>query len=710
LALVVIAGCGAGAALAPLSDFSSYTPPEAMAQRMEEAQRVSADELAKKHAVRFSALGYQPRSAANLDCIQKQPAAKLDALELKMLEQNGFVTSRDRPYASFALGHLALYKQDLPIFISADAILHAWHRAYDDLLVEVEKELFKDALDRYLERVRLGIDKTGAPRHTRAHLDTYLAVAHSLLRDKTVAVTSGGSQDQVEKLLALARAAQGSQKVPLFGRLREVDFSQFKPRGHYEKHPELIPYFRAMIWLGQTDFRAIETDENANTHFRRIDFDAFVAAREAMDEKALELWRGIDRLVSFFIGRHDSMTPEGLDRLARELGARGITDLYRRSDRDVEQAFRRSGLGKQQIMGHIYWKQPNAPQLPLNTSLALFGQRYSLDSHALTSVTEDRVPGRDLPNSRDVAFATLGNDFAYSLAAPKDLQKPAYVSGLASMRVLADGQKEEFWKSSLYSTWIWSLRALSPDLERPPAAKVTRTDNWARRMLATQLASWSELRHDTILYAKQSYSAFILCEYPDAYVDPYPEFFRRLAAQADLGLSVAARASSVAITPEQSSLIERTRHYFAGAKRILDKLREMAERNASGKRVTKEQLEFVNDMIDRHVESGGGGCGPAPVTYDGWYRDLLNGADVTDADITVADVHTGQKGILHVGKQLPRRMVVTVDWPDGVRAYAGVVFSFHEVTSSVRISDSEWARMTPPDPEWLAPVVAHAKR
>ena len=210
------------------------------------------------------------------------------------------------------------------------------------------------------------------------------------------------------------------------------------------------------------------------------------------------------------------------------------------------------------------------------------------------------------------------------------------------------------------------------------------------------------------MYAKQSYSEDSTCEYPDAYVDPYPEFFRRLAAQADLGLSVVTQASWVAGTAEQKSLIERARHYFAGAKRILDKLTQMAERNASGKRVTKEQLDFVNDMIDRHVSSNDG-CGPAPVTYDGWYRDLLNGADVTDPDITVADVHTGKTGILHVGKQRPRRIVVTVDWPDGVRAYAGVVYSFHEVTLPTRISDSEWARRRPPDPAWLAPIVAHAK-
>ena len=35
---------------------------------------------------------------------------------------------------------------------------------------------------------------------------------------------------------------------------------------------------------------------------------------------------------------------------------------------------------------------------------------------------------------------------------------------------------------------------------------VARTEAWGRRLLNTQLASWAQLRHDTILYAKQVYA------------------------------------------------------------------------------------------------------------------------------------------------------------------------------------------------------------
>ena len=68
---------------------------------------------------------------------------------------------------------------------------------------------------------------------------------------------------------------------------------------------------------------------------------------------------------------------------------------------------------------------------------------------------------------------------------------------------------------------VAALRGMAP-VETDGLPKSTRTEGWARRTLLTQLGSWSELRHDTILYAKQSYSTYVVCEFPDAYVDPYP--------------------------------------------------------------------------------------------------------------------------------------------------------------------------------------------
>ena len=36
------------------------------------------------------------------------------------------------------------------------------------------------------------------------------------------------------------------------------------------------------------------------------------------------------------------------------------------------------------------------------------------------------------------------------------------------------------------------------------------------------------MRHDNLLYAKQSYTGALACSYPCAYVEPFPEFFQCL--------------------------------------------------------------------------------------------------------------------------------------------------------------------------------------
>ena len=59
-----------------------------------------------------------------------------------------------------------------------------------------------------------------------------------------------------------------------------------------------------------------------------------------------------------------------------------------------------------------------------------------------------------------------------------------------------------------------SSRAASSSGSELPS--IALTEGWGRRLVNTQLGSWSELRHDTILYAKQSYTAGMVCEFPDA--------------------------------------------------------------------------------------------------------------------------------------------------------------------------------------------------
>ncbi len=60
-----------------------------------------------------------------------------------------------------------------------------------------------------------------------------------------------------------------------------------------------------------------------------------------------------------------------------------------------------------------------------------------------------------------------------------------------------------------------------------------QTTAWHHEKLNTQLTSWAQLRHDNILYGKQSYTGGTGCSYPYTYVEPYPELYAQLALFAE---------------------------------------------------------------------------------------------------------------------------------------------------------------------------------
>src|SRR5690606_18555389 len=80
---------------------------------------------------------------------------------------------------------------------------------------------------------------------TASDLNFYLGVAISLLNRKV----ASNEPEGVAQFVEAARKAQGIERRTLFGVPREIDFSQFTPRGHYAASDELTSYFQAMMWL-----------------------------------------------------------------------------------------------------------------------------------------------------------------------------------------------------------------------------------------------------------------------------------------------------------------------------------------------------------------------------------------------------------------------------------------------------------------------------
>jgi hypothetical protein len=680
----------------------------ALERRLAPLSAATSQSLLAAHSVQFqSELGYDPQAAAGLELIQSSALA-LTPEELTTLGANGFAVSKAHLFPNMAYGLKTIYAHDLPLYISIDPILDAVHNAYDKLLSSLESSVLRSDLELVLkgalERNAAGTQGLEA----RKDLDLYFSVALSLLRGEPVAPSGGADRETVETLVRMAREAKGITNVSLFGVARELDFTQFTPRGHYadSNNPYLQQYFRAMIWLGRTDFRLIETQPDGQRVFHRRQLMATLALRDAVSG-VLDPYRRVDEAISVFAGEHDYMQLAELDALLAELGP----DPALLPDQQIAQTIIDRGYGAQRISSQVKYKDRSTEEitLPLDRSFAFFGQRYSVDSHVFSEVTYDRVLRHDgnirlLPSSLDAAYAALGNDAALPLLVD-ELDKYAYAPQLESMRTLIDAHAPDLWQDNLYNLWLSTLRALSPSaaqLDELPT--VARTEAWSRRVLSTQLASWAQLRHDTVAYTKQSYTLIPTCEFPDVYVDPYPEAFARLALFAHKGRELLAKIRN----GQNAASLEHGTSYFKELESVANILRDMAEQQRAGTPFSAEQMAFVNQAVNDDIL----GCG-GPKAYSGWYARLMYEKEDPGMNAVIADVHTdpgdterpGQ--VLHAAAGLPRLMVVTVDTCNGPRAYAGLASTFHElVTDDVkRLTDAEWALQAPTatDVPWLAP-------
>jgi hypothetical protein len=711
-----------GQPVVPTPSDTRQTEFLALQASLASAETLDATSLASAHALPFaSTLGYDPLTATNLSLVQSG-SLQLTPGELSTLGKNGFVISQQRLFSGFADGYATIYSLDLPVFISADSILHALHRSYDKILAQIELEILRGELTAMFDGMRANLAAgalSGFGASAAADTDLYLAVAKSLLDGQAAAPVAGGDAATIQQLFDKAKAASGSQELVILGAARIVDFSQFTPRGHYLGVPELERYFRAMMWLGRMDLPILDVDPNTGaTIFRRRMLEAAVGFSILLDAATLAHWKHIDDTVRAFVGEPDAMEPPDVPRLLADLKVTTPAELAAIPDEQIAQAMVAGAYGQQAIASQIIISPPHTGTLPLAATYLLMGQRYVVDSYVFSNVVYDRSnrgpTKRMMPDPLDVAFAALGNDAAVPLLSSQ-LATYAYAPDLERTRRLVDAHGDTYWSANLYNAWLGTLRALSPTAAgladttaQLPA--VARTEPWSRRVLNTQLASWAELRHDTILYVKQSYTSGVMCEFPDAYVEPVPAFYDRLAVLAQKGADLVGSLDLSASATLGTSLPA----YFDNLAYVAHNLGALAQAQIAGTLPTADQMAFVNQVVKR----AGTMCGMPP-SYDGWYPTLFFAKNSGEFAPTIADVHTqptDESGnevgrVLHVGTGYARQLVVTIEACDGPRAYVGLASSYYETITQnyQRLNDNDWetalGKTGTTSPAWQATIL-----
>jgi len=632
-------------------------------------------------------------------------AYRFTSYEKSLASDHGFMVTERLHYPTYRKAFYDVYYRDLPLYISSDAILHAVHRSYDNILISLERSVFIPKLSRALTDMRTAIMNMPPQADPRVHqavvdADLYVTIARLLLNQtKSTPPIFSENLDDVMLIQQKIDALQMSP-IRLFSETpRDCDFSQFQVRGHYTDSEELMAYFRCMMWLGRSEIyitKPVGADpEPTDDDIRRQCMLAVLLANLTVSSGADAALNEMDRVLSAFVGEQDNLTLKELDVVIKQQGISGPASLL---DNAVWQAFQNAavaGGGGQSILSQLLYGDPTK----LNTikpaaAFMLMGQRFLLDSYVMGNVVYDKVDRRLMPSPLDVMFV-LGNDATAQLLTP-EIRNYNYASNIAGLRYLTNSLGDDYWNSSIYTGWLSSIRSLSPPLDRSSLPRYMQTGAWWQKTLNTQLTSWTELRHDNLLYGKQSYTGGLGCYYPAGYVEPVPHFYAQVE-------NLANRFADVLKTVDVGmDFNKQTIDYMISTLLLIanvsDRLESIANKELTGTPLNNDESDLFTNWLGK-----GGGCVD---TYLGTYTSMMYGVpweiSEDDPDYVVADVHTQPTdehgnmvgNVLHVGTgQINMALIIAVDPVDQcTTAYVGPVGSYYEnITSNFeRLTDEEW--------------------
>jgi len=626
----------------------------------------------------------------------------LSEAQRERLAEQGFVVNPGMEKEFFSLYEKARYDNE-PIFVTSDSLLHVYHLLFDKVLRTAEREYFIPLLRSLNQAMLAETDKQyqvlkDTPWEEAAQRTVAFIGVGSALLDAQVAVPDYAA-DLVDAELARIDEAGGLRHSPLFPGLENgEDYSQYIPRGHYTLSEELKAYFRIMMWYGRMTFRLKTADPEVGRAETRSGLLLVQALRNALVEgrPALEVWMDLYSPTVFFVGHSDDLLAtqymEVMDAVYGPWASAQELADEARLDQFIEQA---NTLPAPQILGMVIMDTDDVEET--TKGLRFMGQRFVPDAYIFRQLIYRNVGTREnrrgLPMGLDL-LAAMGSEQAYQhLDELGETSYENYPQQMEKVRGWLADLTVEDWTETLYNTWLYSFYPLLevPDEGYP---SFMQSPAWVDKQMNAVLGSWAELKHDTILYAKQVYAELGAGPPPpppippNGYVEPVPYFYARLAA-----LTAMTRSG----LEQRGLLSEVDSTNLAWLERMVLDFKVMAEKQLRGEPLTPEEYEKIR-------------------YYGGDLEHLTMAAADSDAEdpyapkfmdekpqaAVIADVATDPAPELvleeAVGRVNPIYVVVPMVDSQGnpyLQVAKGGVFSYYEFPwpMSDRLTDEKWRQM-----------------
>ena len=662
-------------------------------------------------------LNFKPadsKDVVNMDnLINPFQLKEFDSKLYNMLGRNGFAIVPAEHNQLFHVYEKNDYA-DFPSFVTTDLYLQLFHLYFDCVLRDVEEKhldslmiVFSSQME--AEMKTLTSSQDAEVKAAAEFGQAWFAVASWLFsHDKAPASAAKLNVPEAYKKMVMEEITKAfdaengySDMLEYFPPEEMFGYSLFRPRGHYTRSKVCSRYFRGMMWLQTAHFGT-----NKPSKMKQI---ALIANVFNQQPKLRDIYNKVSEPITYLMGTPDNVTILQVANRIKEMGLPIEQLLSSRKDmanltKDIEE------IAKRQM--RIELKKTRGSKYVVD----IMPQRYQPDAEALIATTDQDSPVslRPCPKGLDwMAVMGLPGAERILIDELKETQRwTGFPKALTTARKKAATTQ---WEACVANQWMYTLQSLGDTAQSLPY--FMQSPQWQKKNLNTALASWAELKHDAILYAKQP----MLAECGDGgpeppvvkgYVEPNVKFWEK-------AIALVTRMDKVLTT--YSLQTEKAKAVYERIKEMAEFCRDISKKELNGGKITDEEYNQI-EIIGSTVEN----ISLELVSED---NEMLQGwSDVVSTDkkvAVVADVFTASgenvaidnKCVLYEGVGPAYEIYVVVEIDGSLYLTRGAVLSYREFTrllSDPRMTDEEWQQElkkspTGGTPSWMKEIIAPVK-
>ncbi|MBK7711021.1 MAG: DUF3160 domain-containing protein [Bacteroidales bacterium] len=572
------------------------------------------------------------------------------------------------------------YYDYTPSFITTDLFLQVLHMHISKEMQALEKEKMIPLLtslltEQYNSLKLIAGDAKSTEIKTAAYWSqVYYAIGLSLIKGEKQEVPSEFEQYYSYELEHTTEG-QGFRSDFLGDSL--MDYTQFQPRGNYTLNDSLKKYFKCIKWLNSA---SIYIDDDT-----RLTSAILIANGLQESKSSLDKFTAFSNIIDFLAGEEDNLS---ISHLLKILG--------KNNDTNLEHVLSKEKLSK--IRSDLYASDPNkiipkganlrTDEFLTKKKILFTAGRYTFDSEILQRLVNisradlKAEPKRPFPKALDI-FAAMENRTAEHILLNVIKENQSWENYSDTLEVLKRKFKNfKNWDLSIYNKTMEMV--LSLQKFDPTAPCFIHSPNWQKKDLNTMLASWTELKHDMILYIEQP-SAAEMGDGGDipppqklSYVEPRTEFWEKCIELLELNNN---------ILNENSLFSDKLQYINNELINIASLFLRISKKELAGEKITSDEFEtlsFTGGRIERLtlniIES---------------HEGLISMVSTPERYVAIAtDVYTYNDNCLQEAVGMGDEIYVVAEINGLLYLTRGGVFSHYEFTqpTSNRLTDEEWQK------------------